>query len=180
MQVTVWPGKPYPLGAHWDGHGTNFAIYSENATQVELCLFDRDGLETRVPLTEIESYVWHGYLPEIEPGQRYGFRVHGPFDPERGYRFDPNKLLIDPYAKALDGEIQYDEAIFSYLLDDPNEDLSFCDRDDTEFVPKAIVVDESFDWDGDRLLDIPEHETVIYEMHVKGFTKKSGFKAPSF
>ncbi|PPT09701.1 Glycogen debranching enzyme [Geitlerinema sp. FC II] len=170
MQVTVWPGKPYPLGAHWDGRGTNFAIYSESATQVELCLFDRDGLETRVPLTEIESYVWHGYLLEIEPGQRYGFRVHGPFDPERGYRFDPNKLLIDPYAKALDGEIQYDEAIFSYLLDDPNEDLSFCDRDDTEFVPKAIVVDESFDWDGDRLLDIPEHETVIYEMHVKGFT----------
>ncbi|MDC0833618.1 glycogen debranching protein GlgX [Geitlerinema sp. CS-897] len=170
MQVTVWPGKPYPLGAHWDGRGTNFAIYSESATQVELCLFDRDGLETRVPLTEIESYVWHGYLPEIEPGQRYGFRVHGPFDPERGYRFDPNKLLIDPYAKALDGEIQYDKAIFSYLLDDPNEDLSFCDRDDTEFVPKAIVVDESFDWDGDRLLDIPEHETVIYEMHVKGFT----------
>ncbi|MBK4729728.1 glycogen debranching protein GlgX [Oxynema sp. CENA135] len=172
MNVEVWPGEPYSLGATWDGKGTNFAIYSENATQVELCLFDRHDRETRVPLSEVESYVWHGYLPGIGPGQRYGFRVHGPFDPENGYRFNANKLLIDPYAKALDGEIIYDETIFGYPLGGEDEDLGFCDRDDAEFIPKAIVIDESFDWEGDRLLNIPEHDTIIYEMHVKGFTRQ--------
>lgn len=172
MDIAIWPGEPYPLGASWDGEGTNFAIYSENATQVELCLFDEQDRETRVPLTEIENYNWHGYLPGVGPGQRYGFRVHGPFDPEQGHRFNPNKLVIDPYAKALDGEIGYDEAIFGYAWEDDDEDLSFNDLDDVAWIPKAIVIDESFDWEGDRLLNIPEQDTIIYEMHVKGFTRQ--------
>ncbi|MGF1478595.1 MAG: glycogen debranching protein GlgX [Cyanophyceae cyanobacterium] len=171
MYVPVWPGRPYPLGASWDGKGTNFSIYSENATKVELCLFDSHNQETRVPLTEVSIYIWHGYLPSIGPGQRYGFRVHGPFEPEQGLRFNPNKLLIDPYAKALDGEIGYGEEIFGYPWDDPDQDLAFSELDDAPLVPKAVVVDDSFDWGDDRLLRIPEHETVIYEAHVKGFTK---------
>jgi glycogen operon protein len=171
MNLQVWPGNPYPLGANWDGKGTNFALYSENATKVELCLFDSNNKETRVPLTEVQNYVWHGYLPDISPGQRYGFRVHGPWDPEEGHRFNANKLLIDPYAKALDGEIGFGEEIFAYSWHDPDEDLSFSELDDAFAIPKAVVVDESFDWEGDRRLDIPEHETIIYELHVKGFTK---------
>ena len=171
MNQQVWPGNPYPLGANWDGKGTNFALYSENATKVELCLFDSQDKETRFALTEIQNYVWHGYLPNIHPGQRYGFRVHGLYDPEEGHRFNPNKLLIDPYAKAIDSEIGCGEEIFGYSWEDPDEDLSFSELDDAHLVPKAVVVDESFDWEGDRPLDIPEHETIIYELHVKGFTK---------
>ena len=171
MNQQVWPGNPYPLGANWDGKGTNFALYSENATKVELCLFDSQDKETRFALTEVQNYVWHGYLPNIHPGQRYGFRVHGLYDPEEGHRFNPNKLLIDPYAKAIDGEIGCGEEIFGYSWEDPDEDLSFSELDDAHLVPKAVVVDESFDWEGDRPLDIPEHETIIYELHVKGFTK---------
>lgn len=171
MYVPVWPGDPYPLGATWNGKGTNFAIYSEHATQVELCLFDAEGQETRLPLTELNNYVWHGYLPGIGPGQRYGFRVHGPYEPEKGYRFNPHKLLIDPYAKAVDGEIKHGEEIFAYPLDSEELDLAFSDPEDAHLVPKAVVVNPSFDWQGDKLLRIPEHDTIIYEMHVKGFTK---------
>ena len=171
MKQQLWPGNPYPLGASWDGKGTNFALYSENATKVELCLFDSQDRETRVSLTEVQNYVWHGYLPDIGPGQRYGFRVHGPFEPEEGHRFNANKLLIDPYAKAVDREIGFGEEIFGYTWEDPDEDLSFSELDSAHLVPKALVVDESFDWEGDRQLDIPEHETIIYELHVKGFTK---------
>ncbi|MBE9169827.1 glycogen debranching protein GlgX [Pleurocapsales cyanobacterium LEGE 06147] len=171
MYVPVWPGEAYPLGSHWDGKGTNFALYSENATGVELCLFDGKNRETRILLTEVNNYIWHGYLPGIGPGQRYGFRVHGPFAPEQGHRFNPNKLVIDPYAKAVDGEIGYGEEIFGYRWDDPDQDLAFSELDDAYLVPKAIVVDETFNWGEDKLLRIPEHETVIYETHVKGFTK---------
>jgi glycogen operon protein len=171
MYVPVWPGDPYPLGATWDGKGTNFAIYSENAISVELCLFDKEGRESRVMLNELSNYVWHGYLPGIGPGQRYGFRVHGPYEPEQGYRFNPNKLLIDPYAKAVDGEIKHGDELFGYCLEDEELDLSFSETDDAHLIPKAVVVDPTFDWQGDTLLRTPEHDTVIYEMHVKGLTK---------
>nr|AGI19289.1 GlgX2 [Cyanobacterium sp. CLg1] len=171
MNPQVWPGNPYHLGAKWDGQGTNFALYSENATTVELCFFDRQNQETRIPLTEVQNYVWHAYLPGIMPGQRYGYRVDGVYDPEEGHRFNVNKLLIDPYAKALDGEIGFGEPIFGYVWEDEDEDISFSELDSAHLVPKAVVVDESFDWEGDKPLDIPEHETIIYELHVKGFTK---------
>jgi glycogen operon protein len=171
MENELWPGKPYPLGANWDGKGVNFALFSENATAVELCLFDKTGWETRVPLTEVYNYIWHGYIPGIKPGQRYGFRVHGPYDPNAGHRFNSNKLLIDPYAKAIAGDVIHGQEIFGYDWDDPEEDLSFSSLDDSHLVPKAIVVDESFNWEEDHPLQVPWHETVIYEMHVKGFTK---------
>lgn len=172
MKFKLWPGKPYPLGASWDGEGTNFAIFSENATQVELCLFDESGSEMRVPLTEVYNFIWHGYIPGIKPGQRYGYRVHGRYAPDEGYRFNANKLLLDPYAKAIAGDIVHGKEIFGYSWDDPDEDLTFCDLDDSHLVPKGIVIDESFDWEGDSHPQIPWHETVIYEMHVKGFTKR--------
>lgn len=172
MYLSLWPGKSYPLGATWDGKGTNFALFSENATRVELCLFDAEGQETRIDLQEVSNFVWHGYIPSIGPGQRYGYRVHGPFDPEAGHRFNPHKLLIDPYAKAIDGDIQFGEEIFGYVWGDEHEDLSFCELDDAHLVPKAVVVDDSFDWQGDDLLRTPRHETVIYETHVRGFTKQ--------
>ena len=171
MYLSLWPGKPYPLGANWDGKGTNFALFSEHATGVDLCLFDRKGRETRIPLTEVRNFTWHGYIPSVGPGQRYGFRVRGPYDPQAGHRFNPNKLLIDPYAKALDGEIGFGEEIFGYAWGNPDEDLSFSEHDDAPLVPKAVVIDESFDWEGDELLQIPWHETLIYETHVKGFTQ---------
>lgn len=171
MYLSVWPGRPYPLGATWDGKGTNFALFSENATAVELCLFDQKGRETRLELKEKTNFTWHGYIPAIGPGQRYSFRVHGPFAPEQGHRFNPHKLLIDPYAKAIDGDVRFGEEIFGYRWGDPNEDLGFSDLDDAHLVPKSVVIDQTFDWEGDELLQIPWHETVIYETHVKGFTK---------
>jgi len=171
MYLSVWPGRPYPLGATWDGKGTNFALFSEKATAVELCLFDQKGRETRLELKEKTNFTWHGYIPAIGPGQRYGFRVHGPFAPEQGHRFNPHKLLIDPYAKAIDGDVRFGEEIFGYRWGDPNEDLGFSDLDDAHLVPKSVVIDQTFDWEGDELLQIPWHETVIYETHVKGFTK---------
>lgn len=171
MYVPVWPGKSYPLGATWDGKGTNFALFSENAEAVELCLFDDENQETRLELTEVSNFVWHGYLPGIGPGQRYGFRVHGPYAPEEGHRFNPNKLLIDPYAKALDGEIGYGEEIFGYPWDDPEKDLALSEIDDSHLIPKAVVVDESFDWEDDEFLQRQAHETIIYETHVRGFTQ---------
>ncbi|WAL60274.1 glycogen debranching protein GlgX [Thermocoleostomius sinensis] len=171
MHVALWPGDVYPLGAYWDGKGTNFALFSENATGVELCLFEEDDEETRIPLTEVSNFVWHGYLPGIGPGQRYGFRVHGPYEPEQGHRFNPNKLLIDPYAKAIDGDVVSDPAIFGYAWVEKDPDLTFSELDSAQFVPKSVVVDESFDWETDELLRTPWHETIIYELHVKGFTK---------
>lgn len=153
MNQEVWPGSVYPLGATWDGKGTNFALYSENATKVELCLFDRQDRETQVPLTEIRNYIWHGYLPGISPGQRYGFRVHGSFEPEKGHRFNPHKLLIDPYAKAIEEEIGHGEEFFGYPWNDEQRDLAFSEVDDAHLIPKAVVVDQSFDWEDDRRLD---------------------------
>ena len=162
-----WPGHAYPLGATYDGAGTNFAIFSEVAQRVELCLFTARGKETRVPLTEVDGFVWHGYLPTVEPGQRYGFRVHGPHDPGKGLRCNPNKLLIDPYSKAVDGPVNWDEAVFGYPFSDPG---SRSDTDSAPYVPKSVVVNPFFDWGSDRPPKTPYNETVIYEAHVKGLT----------
>ncbi|GAA1837988.1 glycogen debranching protein GlgX [Pseudonocardia ailaonensis] len=162
-----WPGNPYPLGASYDGAGTNFAVFSEAAEKVDLCLFSQRGKETRVPLTEVDGFVWHAYLPAVEPGQRYGYRVHGPYDPGQGLRCNPAKLLVDPYAKALDGPVKWDEAVFGYQFGDP---LSRNDKDSAPFVPKSVVVNPYFDWGSDRPPKIPYHETVIYEAHVRGLT----------
>ncbi len=175
MTMTVWPGRPHPLGATWDGQGTNFALFSENATAVELCLFDVGGQETRISLTEVENYVWHGYIPGIKPGQRYGYRVQGPYDPEVGHRFNAHKLLIDPYARALDGDVQMHPATFGYNMAEIAEedtDLSFSDADSAAYMPKGIVIDPSFDWGDDGHPDTPWHRTVIYEAHVKGITQR--------
>ncbi|SFE68293.1 glycogen operon protein [Actinoplanes philippinensis] len=163
----IWPGNPYPLGATYDGGGTNFAIFSEAATRVELCLFDDDGKETRIDLPEREALVWHGYLPRVVPGQRYAYRVHGPYDPSRGLRCNPSKLLLDPYAKAIDGNYEWDQALFSYNFGDSG---SFNDFDSAPFSPRSVVINPYFDWGNDRPLKIPMWETVIYEAHVKGMT----------
>jgi isoamylase len=166
-EIEVWPGKPYPLGATYDGTGTNFSLFSEAAEAVELCLFEPDGGERRVPLIEVDAFCWHGYLPRIGIGQRYGFRVHGPWDPAAGHRCNPNKLLLDPYAKAFDGGVDWDQACFPYTFGDPD---SRNDDDSAPHVPKAVVVSPFFDWGADRPPDVPLHESVIYEVHVKGFT----------
>ncbi|HWS37695.1 MAG TPA: glycogen debranching protein GlgX [Actinoplanes sp.] len=163
----IWPGNPYPLGATYDGGGTNFALFSEAATRVELCLFDENGTETRVDLPEREALVWHGYLPRVVPGQRYGYRVHGPYEPSWGVRCNPSKLLLDPYAKAIDGDYRWDQALFSYDFGDPE---SFNDADSADFSPRSVVINPYFDWGNDRPLKIPMWETVIYEAHVKGMT----------
>ncbi len=166
--MKVWPGQPYPLGAVYDGSGTNFSLFSEVAERVELCLFDDDGNESRVDLPEVTGYCWHGYLPEAAPGQRYGYRVHGPWDPSAGHRCNPAKLLMDPYAKAIDGQIQWDEAVFPYRFEDGPDAIS--GSDSGPFIPRCVVHQPFFDWSGDRRLHIPWHETIIYETHVKGFT----------
>ncbi|MBI4183529.1 MAG: glycogen debranching protein GlgX [Proteobacteria bacterium] len=173
-RVRVWPGEPYPLGATWDGRGVNFALFSENAEKVELCLFDEAGERElgRLPLPEYTDEVWHGYLPDARPGQLYGYRVHGPYQPERGHRFNPHKLLIDPYAKALRGTLVWNEAHFGYRLGDAAEDLSFDERDNARFVPKCQVVDPAFTWGEDRPPRTPWHETIFYELHVRGFTMR--------
>jgi len=170
----IWPGKPYPLGATWDGFGVNFALFSENATAVELCLFDADDSATettRIRMPEQTDHVWHVYLPYLLPGQRYGYRVHGPYEPERGHRFNPHKLLIDPYAKAIDGVIDWSDAMFGYRVGDAAADLSFNDIDSAAGMPKSVVVDSAFDWGDDRHPNVPLHRSVIYELHVKGFTQ---------
>ncbi len=164
----VWPGEPYPLGATFDGVGTNFSLFSEHADGVELCLFDEDGAETRIPVEEVSGHCWHAYLPDVGPGQRYGYRVHGPYDPAAGKRFNPAKLLLDPYAKAVAGDIDWDEAVFAYPFGDPD---AVNDDDSAPHVPRSVVVNPWFDWEGDRRPRTPMHETVIYEVHVKGFTK---------
>ena len=172
----TFTGKPYPLGATWDIRGTNFALFSKNATQVELLLFNTnsDPKPTMViPIIEKTNSVWHCYLRNIGPGQLYGYRVYGPYDPERGMRFNPSKVLIDPYAKAISGKIKWDDALYGYRIGDPRGDLSLDGRDSASFIPKAVVIDESFDWEGDRLLEVPWNETIIYELHVKGFTKSN-------
>lgn len=171
MYVALWPGNVYPLGSCWDGKGTNFTLFSENATGVELCLFDRDDEETRIQLTEVSNFVWHGYIPGIGPGQRYGYRVHGPYAPQEGHRFNPNKLLIDPYTKAIAGEVGNGPELYGYSWESEEADLSFSDLDSAPLMPKSVVVDQSFDWEDDKLLRTPWNETIIYETHVKGFTK---------
>lgn len=165
-----WPGRGSPLGATWDGEGVNFAVFSEHAEAVDLCLFDASGRETRLPLRERTAFVWHGYVPGIAPGQRYGYRVHAPFEPEDGHRFNANKLLLDPYARAIEGDVAWGPEVFGYVLGDPAEDISFDGRDSAPRVPKSVVVDGSFYWEDDRAPSTPWHKTVIYETHVKGFT----------
>ncbi len=167
-EIEVWPGRPYPLGATYDGTGTNFSLFSEVAERVELCLFDADGAEQRVEINEVDAFCWHAYVPRIGVGQRYGFRVHGPWAPEQGHRCNPNKLLIDPYAKALEGNVDWSNACFSYDFDDPK---SRNDADSAPHVPKAVVVSPFFDWGADRPPDVSLHDSVIYEVHVKGFTQ---------
>jgi glycogen operon protein len=171
MPSTLLPGKPYPLGAKWDGTGVNFALFSEQATCVELCLFTPDGAEVdRIQLKEQTAFVWHGYLPSISPGQAYGYRVHGPWEPERGLRFNPAKLLVDPYAQAVSGSVDWSQPIFPYQMGGEDADLHRDDRDSAPGVPKCIVVNPYFDWDQDRPLRIPLSESVIYETHVRGFS----------
>ena len=171
--MDVWPGDPFPLGPTWDGRGTNFALFSENAARVELCLFDADDIEQRVEMVEHTAFNWHCYIPGAGPGQRYGYRVHGAYDPAKGHRFNPAKLLIDPYAKAIEGAIQWDRAnVLPYVpSSDEDADLDSDDEDDAEAIPKCVVIDPSFDWQDDRPPAHPWSETVIYEAHVKGVTK---------
>jgi isoamylase len=170
--MRIWPGTPYPLGATWDGWGTNFALFSEVAERVELCLFDeaddKGALgETRVELTEADGFVWHGYLPGIAPGQRYGYRVHGPHDPPRGLRCDGSKLLLDPYGKAVEGDIRWDASLFDYQFASPTKRNT---SDSASHMPKNVVINPFFDWGNDRAPQIPYHETIIYEAHVRGLT----------
>jgi isoamylase len=171
--MEVWPGTPYPLGATWDGAGTNFALFSEVAEQVELCLFnagdaDEDG-ETRIAITEVDGLVWHCYLPGVEPGQRYGYRVHGPYQPERGHRCNPSKLLLDPYGKAVEGQVAWHQAVYSYQHGNP----SVLNTDDSApYMPRNVVINPYFDWGDDRPPRTPYHETLIYEAHVRGLTMR--------
>jgi isoamylase len=171
-----WPGRPYPHGATWDGEGTNFSLFSENAESVQLCLFDEAGQETCIQVEERTAFNWHCYLPGVGPGQRYGYRVLGPYAPRQGHRFNPHKLLLDPYAKAITGEVEWHAAnVLPYVPDtEPVEDadLEPDDEDDAEAMPKAVVIDPAFDWEGDRRLETPWPDTVIYEVHVKGFTMR--------
>jgi len=172
--IRTFLGYPYPLGATWMGNGVNFAIFSEHATGVELCLFDSQGRREleRIQLPERSEHVWHGYLNDVSPGQLYGYRVHGPYEPEHGHRFNANKLLLDPYAKRLSGRLVWSDAHFAYRTGSPREDLSFDRRDNARGMPKAVVVDETFNW-GRREIrpNIPWEDTIIYEAHVKGLTQ---------
>ncbi|MEO7836119.1 MAG: glycogen debranching protein GlgX [Acidimicrobiales bacterium] len=168
--MKLWPGQPYPLGASYDGTGTNFSVFSEVATRVELCLFDDDGIESRFDLPEVTALCWHGYGPNVQPGQRYGYRVHGPHDLVAGNRCNPAKLLLDPYAKAVEGKVDWDEALFPYRFSDPETSVNHLDS--AVHMPKAIVTNPWFDWDNDRHPRSPYHEAIIYEVHVKGFTAR--------
>jgi isoamylase len=172
-QVTVWPGRPYPLGATWDGEGVNFALFSENAEKVELCLFDGSGNKEaqRIEISERTDQVWHVYLPEARPGLLYGYRVYGAYEPTRGLRFNPQKLLLDPYAKLIHGEVRWSDALFGYRIGHQKEDLSLDRRDSASGMPKAVVIDPAFTWGADQRPSIPWHKSIIYEMHVRGFTK---------
>jgi glycogen operon protein len=171
MARTILPGKPYPQGATWDGTGVNFSLYSEKGAGVELCLFDSDSDDFEsITLRECTGHVWHCYLPGIKPGQLYGYRVHGPYEPEQGQRFNPTKLLIDPFTRAISGQLNWDAPVFGYKIGDPAADLS-CDADDDAWaVPKCVVTTPFFDWENDRPPLTPLHDSVVYELHVKGFT----------
>jgi glycogen operon protein len=172
--MRVWPGDPYPLGATWTGVGVNFALFSAHATGVDLCLFDSPDAQqesARIALPEHHDMVWHGFLPDARPNQLYGYRVHGPYDPASGHRFNPNKVVMDPYAKSVARTIRWADEMFGYVVGDPNEDLAFDPRDNAAYAPLAAVVDPAFTWGPDRHLRTPWHNTVIYEMHVRGFSK---------
>ena len=187
--LRLWPGKPYPLGATWDGEGVNFALFSEHATAVELCLFEAPGAEpasagkardtARIRLRERTHGTWHGYLPDLRPGQLYGYRVHGPYEPLAGHRFNPAKLLIDPYARAIAGPMRWDDALFGYTLGDPQDDLSLDGRDSAQFVPKAVVVESAFTWGDDRPPRTAWNQTLIYECHVRGMTMRHPDVSPA-
>ena len=173
--MRIWPGTPYPQGATWDGEGVNFALFTEHGDAVDLCLYDAtdDTREThRIRLRERTDLIWHCYLPDVRPGQLYGYRVHGPYDPRNGHRFNSNKLLIDPYAKALSGSIQWSDALYGYTIGHPDGDLSYDERDSAGGVPKSVVVDSAYTWGNDRRPDIPWNRTVIYECHVRGMTMR--------
>jgi glycogen operon protein len=171
--ISVWPGRPYPLGASWDGEGVNFALFSEHAEKVELCVFDPKGRRevARIELREHTDQVWHCYLPEARPGLLYGYRVHGPYKPREGQRFNRHKLLLDPYAKGIVGKLHWSDAHFGYSVGNPEEGLSFDERDSAPGMPKCQVIDGAFNWGDDRPPRTPWHETIIHELHVKGFTK---------
>ncbi|MDX9859523.1 MAG: glycogen debranching protein GlgX [Rhodospirillales bacterium] len=171
-RMRVWPGSPYPLGANWDGKGVNFALFSENAEKVELCLFDDHGDREiqRIQLPEYTDETWHCYLPDVRPGQIYGYRVYGPYAPDKGHRFNANKLLIDPYAKALVGGIRWNDALFGYRVGDPKEDLSFDSRDSAKYTYKCRVVDTAFTWGNDKAPGVPWEQSIVYEAHVRGLT----------
>jgi isoamylase len=176
MTRQVWPGEPFPLGPSWDGEGTNFSLFSENAERVELCLFDDAGAEERIELRHVVAFNWHCYLPGVGAGQRYGYRVHGPYDPSKGKRFNPAKLLIDPYAKAVEGGVNWDGAnVLPYVPTGADDaDLTADDTDSASAIPKSVVIDPAFDWEDEEWTRprTPWNETVIYEVHVKGFTKR--------
>ena len=170
--TAVWPGRPAPQGAHWDGEGVNFAMFSEHAEKVELCLFDASGRRElqRIPLVERTDQVWHCYLPEARPGMLYGYRVHGPYRPEEGHRFNPYKLVLDPYARNIVGNLKWSDAAFGYTVGHKRGDLSFDRRDSASAMPKCKIIDSAFTWGEDRSPDIPWHRMVVYELHVRGFT----------
>ena len=172
--MKIWPGDPYPLGATWDGRGVNFALFSEFGTRVELCLFDSPTARREsvcIPLHERTDFVWHCYLPGIKPGQLYGYRVHGPYDPKSGHRFNPHKVLLDPYAKGIGRTLSWDDSLFGYQIGSPKQDHSFSDQDNAPFAPLGAVVDERFRWGNDKHPRNPWHQTIIYELHVRGMTK---------
>jgi isoamylase len=174
MNISTLPGKPFPLGATWDGTGVNFTLYTENATGVELCFFDSEDTVTqtaKISIIERTDFIWHIYVKDVSPGQLYGFRVSGPYEPQNGHRFNPNKLLLDPYAKAISGTFEWDDALYGYQVGSDDEDLSFSDTDSAPYIPKSVVIDANFDWGDDRSPSYHYYNTVIYETHVKGFTK---------
>jgi glycogen operon protein len=174
MEREVWPGKPYPRGATYDGVGVNFAVFSQVATKVEVCLFDAQDpsreLE-RIALPEVTDFVWHGYVPGLAPGQLYGLRVHGPYEPGKGHRCNPHKLLVDPYAKATHGEVDWKQPVFGYTLGHADADLARDEQDSARGVPRSVVVSDDFDWGNDRRPDVPWRKSILYELHVKGFTQ---------
>src|SRR5690242_2900914 len=170
--MTTYPGSPFPLGATFHGEGVNFALYAENAEAVELYLFSdpKDPASaTKIKIKERTHHIWHVFVPGLKPGQLYGYRVHGEYKPEEGRRYNPNKLLIDPYAKAIAGTIDWNESLYGYKPGDEKEDLSFSELDSAPYIPKSVVIDNEFNWEGDRAPKIPYHKSVIYEAHVKGF-----------
>ena len=179
--TAVWPGRPYPRGAIWDGEGVNFALFSEHAEKVELCLFDDEGRRElqRIELREQTDLVWHCYLPEARPGMLYGYRVHGPYRPEDGHRFNPNKLLLDPYARNIDGQVRWSDALFGYTIGSKREDLSFDRRDSARGMPKCKVIDPAFTWGEDRRPSVPWNDMIIYETHVRGFTMRNAEVPPA-